>query len=115
MKFTDPAPKAVPEESNAKPQQTKAGIVAFAISIVATIASIRALMFINYGVHSPSEALIYKWSVILSIGLPFVSIILALLGARDSERSNLLGSIAIGISLFLLSSVGFAYLLSSLF
>jgi len=114
MKFTDPMPQTITEE-NVSRQQTKAGIIAFAISVIATIASIRALMFINYGVHSPSDAVIYKWSVILSIGLPFVSIIFALIGARDDKKSNLLGSIAIGISLFLLSSVGFAYFLSSLF
>jgi len=96
-------------------QQSKLGIIAFVISMIATVASIRALMFINFGIHSPTEATIYHWAVILSLGLPFVSLILGILGNREQEKSNVLGAIAIGVSLFLMTSLGFAYLLSTLF
>jgi len=96
-------------------QQSKAGIIAFVISVIATITSIRTLMFINFGIHSPKDALIYHWAVIVSLGLPFVSLLLGILGHREKEKNNTLGAIAIGISLFLLTSVGFAYLLSALF
>ena len=96
-------------------QQNKIGIIAFVVSIIATIAAIRTLMFINFGVHSPTEATIYRWATILSLGLPFISLFLGVLGNRQKAKSNTLGAIAIGISLFLLTSVGFAYLLSALF
>jgi len=96
-------------------QQSKAGIIAFVISVIATVASIRALMFINFGIHSPKEAAIYHWAVIMSLGLPFVSLFLGILGNREKGKSNVLGAIAIGVSLFLMTSLGFAYLLSALF
>ena len=103
-----------PENSDKK-AQTKTGIASLLVSVIATIASIRALMYINFGVHSPANASIYHWAVTLSLILPFVSIILGFIGVRNKKKSNLLGSIGIGASLFLLSTVGFAYLLSSLF
>jgi hypothetical protein len=96
-------------------QQTKTGIAGFLISIVATIASIRALMYINFGVHSPANAVVYRWAVLLSLALPFVSILLGMAGIKHATKNNVLGAIGIGVSLFLLSTVGFAYLLSSLF
>ena len=96
-------------------QQSAAGLTGLIISIVATVAAIRALMFINFGVHSPQEALIYRWAVFLSLALPFVSLFFGVVGSRSPEKSNAAGAIGMGVSLFLLTSVGFAYLLSALF
>ena len=105
---------SVSDNADKKPQ-TKTGIASLIVSVIATIASIRALMYINFGVHSPANAAIYRWAVTLSLGLPFLSILLGFIGIKDKTKSNLLGGIGIGASLFLLSTVGFAYFLSSLF
>jgi len=115
MKSTQSPTENDNEFATSLKRQTKTGIAAFLISIVATIASIRALMYINFGVHSPADAVVYRWAVLLSLALPFVSILLGIAGTKHTTKNNVLGTIGTGVSLFLLSTVGFAYLLSSLF
>ena len=96
-------------------QQPKLGIASFGVSILATIASVRALMYINFGVKTPTDALLSTISTYISMIFPIISILLGWWGLTQKSKSKLSITLGIGISLFILSTVGFAYLLSALF
>ena len=102
-------------KQTASEKHTPLSIAAFVVGLIATVASIRALMYINYGVDTPTDAWLYPLSTALSLILPFVTIGLGLWAISRKGGSTILATIAIGISLAILSSVGCGVLLSAMF
>ncbi len=101
--------------SNTREKHTPLSITAFVVSIFATIASVRALLYINYGIKNEAEAQIYAVSTAISLILPFVTIGLGWWALARKGGNTLLATIAIGISLTILSTVGCGVLLSAMF
>ena len=83
--------------------------------MIIVVAGTQAMSYINYRPVSPSEILMSKITLNISLYAPFLSLFLAYLGLKEKGRSQTLGYVAIGISLFTLSTVGFAYMLSAIF
>ena len=101
--------------SKTNEKHTPLSITAFIVSLLATLASVRALLYINYGVKNELEARIYAVSTAISLILPFVTIGLGMWALSRKGGNTILATIAIGISLAILSSVGCGVLLSAMF
>ena len=104
--------------TNDTPEKQKAsrfGVAAFVVSLITVLTATRTMIYINYAPDSPIDMLIYKISSNVSIYSPFISIALAFIGLKEKDRSQILGYVAMGISLFTLSTVGFAYMLSAIY
>ncbi len=98
-----------------KQKSSKFGTAAFIVSLITILTATRTMMYLNYPPDSPSDMTVSAVSLAVSLISPFVSLILAFIGLREKDRSQTLGYVAMGVSLTVLSTVGFAYGLSALF
>ena len=91
------------------------GIAAFAFSVITVITATLTMSYINYNPETPTGVLLFNISRTTSLVSPLISLVLAFIGRAEKGKAQTLGYVAIGISLFTLSTVGCAYALTALF
>ena len=91
------------------------GVAALVFSVITVITAILTMSYINYHPSTPTGILLFNVSRATSLVSPIISLILAFIGRAEEGKSRTLGYIAIGISLFTLSTVGCAYTLTAIF
>jgi len=91
------------------------GIAAFIFSVITVLTAILTMSFINYNPETPTGLLLFNISRTTSLVSPLISLVLAFMGRAEKGRSQTLGYVAIGISLFTLTTVGCAYVLTAIF
>jgi len=94
---------------------SKFGLAAFIVSLITIVTATRTMMYLNYAPDSPADMIISKVSLNVSLISPFVSLILARIGFANKEKDQTLAYIAVGVSVTVLTTVGFAYALSAIF
>ena len=103
---------------NNSPEEKKTfsfGIAAFVFSIITVLTATRTMIYINYAPDTPTGVLLFNISRATSLITPIISLLLAFMGREEKGRSQTLGQVAIGISLFTITTVGCAYVLTALF
>ena len=91
------------------------GIAAFVFSVITVLTATLTMSYINYHPETPTGILLFNISRATSLVSPLISLVLAFMGRSEKGRSQTLGYVAIGISLFTLTTVGCAYVLTALF
>ena len=103
---------------NDSPEKEKTfsfGIAAFAFSVITVFTAILTMSYINYNPETPTGVFLFNISRATSLVSPLISLILAFMGRSEKGKSQTLGYVAIGISLFTLTTVGCAYVLTAIF
>ena len=103
---------------NNTPEEKKTfsfGIAAFVFSVITVLTATLTMSYINYNPETPTGILLFNISRATSLVSPLISLVLAFIGRAEKGRSQTLGYVAIGISLFTLTTVGCAYVLTAIF
>ena len=103
---------------NNSPEEKKTfsfGVAAFVFGIITVFTAILTMSYINYHPETPTGVLLFSISRATRLIAPIISLFLAFIGRAEKGRSQTLGYVAIGISLFTITTVGCAYVLTVLF